>query len=199
MLIYGAGGHARVLMSCLRASDLKIDAVFDDDECKSEILHLPVEKQYQPENFKFKPLLIAIGDNLTRYQIAQRISHRFGQLIHPSALVDYSVLIGAGTVILHRAIVQAGARIGRHVIINTGATIDHDCQVEDFVHIAPGSILCGNTSIGAFSLIGAGSVIVPGTHIGSHCHIAAGSVITRNIPDGSIVRGNPGRILKQIC
>ncbi len=45
--------------------------------------------------------------------------------------------------------------------------------------------------------IGANSVIVAGVKIGKHCVIAGGSVVTKNVPDYSIVGGNPARILKQ--
>lgn len=45
--------------------------------------------------------------------------------------------------------------------------------------------------------IGANSVIVAGIKIGKHCVIAGGSVVTKNVPDYSIVGGNPARILKQ--
>jgi sugar O-acyltransferase (sialic acid O-acetyltransferase NeuD family) len=198
MLIYGAGGHARVLISCLKANRLPVDAIFDDDETRHQILGYKVDGVYQSDKYPATPVLIAIGSNQLRYQIAKRIRHPFGIQVHPSALVDESVKIGAGSVILHGSIIQTGAKIGEQVIINTGARIDHDCLIADYVHIAPGSILCGHVEIGSFTLVGAGSVVIPGIKIGMHCHIAAGSVITRNIPDGSVVRGNPGRIIKSL-
>lgn len=45
--------------------------------------------------------------------------------------------------------------------------------------------------------IGANSVIVAGVTIGKHCVVAAGSVVTKNIPDYSVVVGNPARVIKQ--
>ena len=42
--------------------------------------------------------------------------------------------------------------VGGNVIINTGATVDHDCRIEDAVHIAPGCHLCGGVSVGAGQL-----------------------------------------------
>lgn len=198
MLIYGAGGHARVLISCLKANHLVVDAIFDDDQTKHQILDYPINGMYQPDKYQNIHILIAVGNNQLRHQIAQQISHPFGLQVHPSSLVDVSVKIGVGTVILHGSIVQVGTKIGEHVIINTGAKIDHDCLIADYTHIAPGSILCGHVEIGSYSFIGAGSVVAPGVEIGTHCHIAAGSIITRNIPDGSVVRGNPGRIIKSL-
>ena len=50
-------------------------------------------------------------------------------------------------------------------------------------------------SIGENSFIGAGAVILPGTKIGKFCIIGAGSVVKGNIPDYSIVVGNPCKII----
>ena len=45
--------------------------------------------------------------------------------------------------------------------------------------------------------IGANAVITAGVTIGRHSVVAAGSVVTKDVPDYSIVVGNPARIIKQ--
>lgn len=50
-------------------------------------------------------------------------------------------------------------------------------------------------SIGDYTFIAAGSIIMPGTSIGKGCVIGAGSVVKGNIPDFSIVSGNPGKVI----
>lgn len=45
--------------------------------------------------------------------------------------------------------------------------------------------------------IGANVVITAGVNIGKHCVIAAGSVVTKDVPEYSIVAGNPARVIKQ--
>ena len=109
---------------------------------------------------EYDQFIIAIGDNATRKRISEQ--HRgFGKLVHSSAVVSGSAIIGEGTVIMAGAIVQANARIGKHCIINTGATVDHDCVIGDYVHIAPGAHLCGHVEVGEGSLIGVGVGIAP--------------------------------------
>ena len=49
---------------------------------------------------------------------------------------------------MHGAIVRASSVVGKHCIINTGASVDHDCTIEDFVHISPQVTLCGRLRIG---------------------------------------------------
>ena len=197
MLLYGAGGHAKVVCSCLEANKILINGIFDDNPDIREfnkIKFLGVYNQaYEPNDY----ILLTIGDNRMREKIAQVISHRPGSVIHPTAIIDKETDITKGTVIFHGAIIQRDVTIGNHVIINTGASIDHDCHIHDFSHIAPKATLCGNVDIGYGTLVGAGSIIHPGIKIGEWCTIGIGTTVMRDVPDFSVVIGNPGRILKK--
>lgn len=197
MLVYGAGGHAKVIISCILESGGIPYGIFDDDFGKKEILHFPITGIYNPRIYPDKNLIIAIGENTSRRRLSTIIQHAFGKIIHATALVDNSVTIGEGTCVLHKVIIQADSVIGKHVIINTSASIDHDCIVADFAHISPGVVLAGGVSVGENTLIGVGSIVTPGLKIGRNCFVAAGSVVTQNIPDGAIVRGNPARIISR--
>lgn len=53
----------------------------------------------------------------------------------------------------------------------------------------------GKISVGGHSFIGARVTIMPGVTIGSRCVIGAGSVVTKDIPDGSVVVGNPAKVI----
>ncbi|MFN4146657.1 MAG: acetyltransferase [Runella sp.] len=198
MLLYGASGHAKVIISCLNASGIAVSQIFDDDLTKKDLWGIPVVGVYTPNIAIDEPLIISIGNNAIREKVAASIRHWFGVALHPKALIDDSVKIGEGSVILHGAVVQADTQIGKHVIINTLSSVDHDCVIEDFVHIAPRATLCGSISVGKGTLIGAGAVITPNLRIGKGCLIAAGSVVTKNIPDYAVVRGNPAKVLKII-
>lgn len=196
MLLYGAGGHAGVVAAIARDCGKEIKAFFDDDLNKVEFSGIPNLGKYNPELFVNEPVFIAIGNSTVRRHISRQVAHRFTYLIHPSALVDQTVVPGNGTVIMHGCIVQTGSKIGNHVIVNSGAIIDHECIVADFVHIAPGAVLCGTVFIGENSFIGAGSCILPNIIIGKNCIIGAGSVVTKDIPDGALVRGKSSEIIR---
>lgn len=53
-----------------------------------------------------------------------------------------------------------------------------------------------HTRIGQNCFIGGQSIILPGITIGDNCVIAAGSVVTQNVPAGSVVGGNPARVIR---
>lgn len=188
MIVYGASGHAKVIISCLRDMGEPVSAIFDDDISKTELAGFSISGNYNSEILTHKKLIIAIGNNRIRQHISSTVSHAFGIVIHPSALIDQNVQIGDGTAIIHRAVIQADTIIGNHVIVNTMASIDHECIIGDYAHIAPGVILCGNVKIGPGTLIGAGSIVIPNISIGSNCIISAGSVIKHDIPDGTLVK-----------
>jgi acetyltransferase-like isoleucine patch superfamily enzyme len=53
----------------------------------------------------------------------------------------------------------------------------------------------GSVEIGDYTYIGVAAVVLPGVKIGRGCVIGAGSIVNSNIPNFSIVAGNPGRII----
>ncbi len=87
-----------------------------------------------------QPIIICIGNNRARADIAGLLPAAFGIAIHPSALIGTDVSVEEGSVVFHRAAVQAGTWVGRHVIINTAATVEENCVINDFSHISPPSL-----------------------------------------------------------
>ncbi|MCE2572801.1 acyltransferase [Motilimonas eburnea] len=53
-----------------------------------------------------------------------------------------------------------------------------------------------DVKIGKNCFIGGNSIIMPGVEVGDCCVVAAGAVVTKNVPDGSIVAGNPAKIIR---
>lgn len=192
--LYGASGHAKVIMDTLLASEDEIGKLYDGNPQVKMLAGLPV---FLPDNTE-SPLIISIGNNTIRKRIAESLSGiLFAKAIHPSAIISPSVKIGDGSVVMAGVIVNADVEVGKHCILNTGATVDHDCKIANYVHISPNATLCGNVKVGECTHIGAGSVIIQGITIGKNVIIGAGSVIIRDIPDNCTVVGNPGRIIEQ--
>jgi sugar O-acyltransferase (sialic acid O-acetyltransferase NeuD family) len=194
MIFYGAGGHAKVVIEAWIASGGKVAAVFDDNESIKTLLGKSVSGKYQPDKFRETTLMITVGNNKIRKEIAVRVRNPFGKVIHPSAIISSSAKVNEGSVVMAGGIIQAETVVGKHAIINTSASVDHDCFIGDFVHVAPGVVLCGDVRIGEGSLIGAGSVILPGVSVGKWAVVGAGSVVTTNVPDFAIALGVPSKV-----
>ena len=194
MYLYGASGHAKVIVDILKSQDIEILGLYDDNNLVENLLGYPV---YHSKNIK-SPIIISIGSNKIRKLIAEKLNVEYTNAIHSLSIVSTFSKIGLGTVIMQGAIIQACSIIGIHCIINTGATVDHDCIIEDYVHISPNTTLCGNVHVGEGTHIGAGSVVIPGVKIGKWCIIAAGSVVTKDLPDNVLAAGNRCKIIKTI-
>jgi sugar O-acyltransferase (sialic acid O-acetyltransferase NeuD family) len=198
VVVLGAGGHAKVIISTLYTSGYQVEAVFDDDPTKhgSQIMGSPIKgmlSEAAEQGVSYG--VIAVGDNGTRKAISERIMDLpWLAIVHPHAYVDPSVRLGEGTVVCAGVVLQAETVVGRHVIINTGATIDHDCVLGDFVHVAPGANLAGDVTVDEGVLIGIGSATIPGVHIGAWSVIGAGSAIVRDVEMHSTVVGVPGGV-----
>lgn len=186
MYLYGASGHAKVIIDILKAVGESINGLIDDNPEVEQLQGYAVEHGYSGQT----PLIISIGSNFVRKKIAERIGANYGTAIHPSAIVSPTARIGEGSVVMQGAIVQTEVNIGRHCIINTGASVDHECKIDDYVHISPHATLCGNVSVGEGTWVGAGSTIVQGIRIGKWSVIGAGTVVARNVPDGVLVVGD---------
>ncbi len=194
MYLYGASGHAKVIMDILAANNIMIDALVDDNGEVKELQGVPVIHSAEG----CSPFIISIGNNKIRKMIADRLDCEFMSAVHPSAIVSPTAKIGEGTVVMQGAVIQADAVIGKHCIINTAATVDHDCRIGDYVHISPNVSLCGNVQVGEGTQIGVGSVVVPGVKIGRWSLVCAGSVVTKDIPDYCIASGNRCKVIKYI-
>lgn len=59
-----------------------------------------------------------------------------------------------------------------------------------------GYTMIGKVSIGNNVFVGAGSMILPNVKIGDNVVIGAHSVVTKDIPNNSVVVGNPAKVIK---
>ena len=196
MYLYGASGHAKVIIEILENSNKTVKGIFDDNENIEQLLDYKVAPFSSGLNPLADQLIISIGNNSIRKKISSSIDVNYGTAVHPFTKISGRSKVGAGTVIMAGVVINADATIGKHCIINTNASVDHDCIIGDFVHISPNVALCGNVTVGEGTHIGAGTVIIPGVLIGKWCNIGAGSVVIKDVPDFTTAVGNPSRIIK---
>ena len=85
-------------------------------------------------------------------------------------------------------------------LISIGDNVTFSIRVTVLAHDASTKYATGHArirkvSIGNNVFVGANATILPGVHIGNNCVVAANSVVTKNVPDGSVVAGNPARVI----
>jgi acetyltransferase EpsM len=196
MNIYGASGHGKVVIDIVKSQMLKIHQVLDDNPSITGIYSYSVVHNFTTEVLKRKTI-VAIGDNKIRKKVVKEFQGVFHNGIsHATAVVDGTVELGEGTVVMANASINADTIVGTHCILNTGCIVEHDCVLENFVHISPGAVLAGGVRVGEGAHVGIGALVIPGKKIGKWCTVGAGAVIIEDVPDYATVVGNPGKIIK---
>jgi len=133
-----------------------------------------------------------------------------------AGLVPEKVTLGDDCYIAAQAYVTGEVEAGRQCTINPFAVVRGKVTMGDHVRVgAHASILGFNHNharldapiheqglsskgvrIGDDVWIGSGALLLDGIHVGSHCIIAAGAVVTKDVPDWSVVAGNPARTVR---
>lgn len=196
LLIIGAGGHGRAAADIARLNGYHVRFLDDSNRENAHVIGKVSDYRQYLADYCF---FVAIGDNRTRKTIMEELMANAAEmvtLIHPAAVVAADVSLAQGSVVMAGAVINTGAKIGKGVIVNTCSSVDHDCIVDDYVHIAVGSHLAGTVHVGALTLIGAGATVINNLQICAECIIGAGGVVIRNIEKKGTYVGVPVRWIR---
>jgi UDP-N-acetylbacillosamine N-acetyltransferase len=207
LVIWGAGGHAKVVADIISLRGEYVIAGFLEDapsgSSPGKFLGVPVYygldglDRLQSMDVAF--LILGFGDcgaRLARSDVARARRWSYATALHPSAVIASSAEIGAGTVVAAGAVVNPEVRLGEHVIINTSASVDHECVIGDAAHVGPGAHLAGRVTVGRATFIGIGAIVLPGVKVGAESEIGAGSLVLHDVPDGMLAFGSPARVVR---
>lgn len=130
--------------------------------------------------------------------LGERRAVRPQTVIDQTAIVPLSTSVGAGTYINAGVVIGAASTFGACCLINRGAVLGHHLAVEDFVSIGPGAVVQGDVTIGRGAMIGTNATVREYVSIGRNAAVGAGAVVLRDVPDNTLVVGNPARFLRRI-
>ena len=153
-----------------------------------------------PDDIKTFPFIVPLFTPGNR-QLAALEAERLGfrqplSLIDPSVALPRVIRFDPGLYVNAGCSLGAASDFGPFVLINRGAGIGHHARFAGFVSIGPGVVIGGQVTIGKGSVIGAGAVVLPTITIGENAVVGAGAIVTRDVPDRSIVVGNPARVVR---
>jgi acetyltransferase-like isoleucine patch superfamily enzyme len=122
-------------------------------------------------------------------------------------------VVGDDVSIGTNAVLEYGNRIGNRVRIHSGCFLEL-VTIEDDVFVGPNVVFTddphpmgcpryqdclGGGVVRRFARIGANSTILPGVEVGAGSLVGAGSVVARDVPAGTVVIGNPARVIKYVA
>tara|TARA_B100000886_G_scaffold337072_1_gene297072 strand:+ start:395 stop:1042 length:648 start_codon:yes stop_codon:yes gene_type:complete len=207
LAFYGAGGCGRSLIPIAKEDYKNSIIIFVDDYNKSKKINgIQIINFKQLISLSLKnnvKVIVSIADNNARLKIVKKLKKNklnCAQLIsNKSTIMDY-VKIGEGAVISPYVTLGSNVKIGKYFHANLYSYIEHDCEIGDFVTLAPGAKCNGNVKIEDNVFVGSGAIIINGNKkrkitIGKNAIIGAGTVIIKNVKANSKIVGNPGRYI----
>jgi UDP-N-acetylbacillosamine N-acetyltransferase len=205
LVIWGASGHARVVIDAVRLDGrFRPVALLDDrpDGARPDELDgVPViggrECLAELRARGVSSLIVAFGKcepRLAAADTALAAGFALATIVHPRATIARNATIGAGSFVAAGAVINPGTTIGSSVIVNTSASIDHDCTIGDGAHICPGVVIAGSVTVGRAAWLGVGCVVSNGLAIGTGSTVGAGAVVIRDIPAGVVAYGVPAEV-----
>lgn len=206
ILVIGSCGLAKEILFSF--PEFKSKFIFYDDVNndnhflfnKFKIIHNEsIIKQVLGENYYF---LVGVGTSKYREILYNKFLRSGGiplKLISKRAKIgEYDNIIGEGTIVFDGTMITNSVKIGKGTLINKSVIISHDVKIGSFCDIAPSVRIMGNVSIDDKANIGTNAVIIPKIKIGKNVTIGAGTIVIRDVPDNSVVVGNPGKIIKEL-
>ena len=210
LLIVGAGGFGREVL--WTAGDVpaeqrtwEIAGFLDDDvdgarrDLAGKGVELPVlasPADYRPREGEV--LVCALVDPAEKLRVCEELRSRgarFASVLHPTALVHPSAVVGEGLIMRHYSGISPNALVGDFVTINFLAGTAHDTAVGDGCVFGPHSDVMGAATLGRGVLLGSHAAVLPGAKVGDFATVGAGSVVVRRVAAGTTVFGVPARRL----
>lgn len=190
-------------------------------DSQHEVVGFTVERDYLPESGKFEGLPVVPFEDLRHHFPPDRhaafapMSHyrmnTLRQRIY-AALKDagYELIsyvssratrfpdtdIGDNCFILEDNTLQPFCRIGSNVVMWSGNHIGHHSTVADHAFITSHVVISGHCTIGRNSFLGVNATLRDGITLGEASYVGMAAAVTRDTPANSVVKGNPGEIMK---
>ncbi|MCW2756570.1 MAG: acetyltransferase [Nocardioidaceae bacterium] len=146
------------------------------------------------------PWVLGLSSAVHRAAAASSLGPGLGEaevLVDPTAVVASTASVAHGGYVNAGSVVASHAVLGCYAHVNRSASVGHDCVLDFAASLGPGVVLAGAVRVGSATFVGAGSVVLPGVVIGARAVVGAGAVVTRDVPDDTVVVGNPARVLRE--
>lgn len=126
-------------------------------------------------------------------------------VILPGAAVLGDVTLGHGCSVWFNAVLRGD---GKPIVLGEGCNVQDCCVLHsekfptvlgDWVSVGHGAVVHG-VFVGDNTIVGMGSTLLDGARIGKNCLVGGGAVVTGKMdaPDGSLVAGNPARVIRAL-
>ena len=188
IILIGGGGHCKSVIDVIeQEAKFKILGIVDKNKpIGYKILGYPIignDFDLEKLSKKCSYALITVGQiksplpRVKLFNLAKNVGLIFPIIISPYAYVSKHSIIGAGTIIMHNAVINVNTSIGENCIINSKALIEHDCSIASNCHISTNAIINGGVKIGPNSFVGSNATTNNNINIEKNSFIKARSFV----------------------
>tara|TARA_B110000003_G_scaffold147308_1_gene148320 strand:- start:1559 stop:2644 length:1086 start_codon:yes stop_codon:yes gene_type:complete len=200
VIILGGKGGAKMVIDAIDSNDqYKVFGILDDNlSTDNKVFDVHVIGKFslidELINNGFTNFVIAFGvieNRKKRFELFNEIKAKGGKfvnIIHKRSIVENSVIMGEGNVVLAGANIGSAVEMGDLNYINNSCIVSHDCKIKDNVHVSPGAVLASSIEVESNCLIGMNSTLFYGLTIGENSVINNGVIINNDIPKNSFIK-----------
>lgn len=202
LAIIGAGHLGQLIAHhTIENQELVLAGFYDDFRVKGKFvgsakilgsLH-QIREDY--ENEIFDQLIIGIGYKHMQLRKSLYEEYKgkipFANIIHSKAIVDVSVELGEGNVILPGCVLDMNVQVGNNVFFNPTCVIAHDSIIGSHSFLAPAVNIAGFVGIGDACFLGIATTIIDHVDICDFVQTGAATTITKSIQESGLYVGCP--------
>jgi len=188
IMLIGGGGHCKSVIDVIEQESLfNIVGIIDKPELiGKDVLGYPIignDSELSDLVKQYNNVIITVGQirsplpRINLFKKVVKLGFNLPTIISPRSYISQYASIGAGSVIMHDAVINSGAVIGDNCIVNTKSLVEHDSVIGNHCHVSTNATINGNVVIGNGSFIGSGSVIKEGIRINDNFFAKAGSFV----------------------
>lgn len=203
IIIVGAGGFGRevesMLWDCFSRNEYRLKGFLsrdatDLDGYSVNAVHLGAPEEYAPQTED--RFVLAIGAMAARRRNVEALIAKgalFLNMIHPTATIFSSAVLGRGLVVYPHATVSNCAKLEDYVHLSLYASVGHDGHIGRLSLLSPYVTVNGFGFVADEVFMGSHATIGPGTRVGQQCVVSANTSVLKDVPDQYFVFGSPGR------
>ena len=211
LVIYGASGHGREIMSWVDAAraagwECDVHGFVDDDPATHGTRRVGHEVQGGFEWLERTAaardvgVVLGLGAPETKRRLVERLRPlgvSFPTVVHPAAVMTPHVTIGEGVTVAAGCVISVDVVLGAFTSFGHACTIAHDAEIGAYATVLPGANVSGNVSVGEGALLGADATVIQGVTIGRNTIVGAGATVVRDLPADCTAVGTPAVPLRR--
>lgn len=160
-----------------------------------------VEKFVNESDIFFFIAYVGLGKERQTFEKISKLPiprEKFATLIHPTAVIPFGFCkIGTGVLFGPLSQLSPDTTISDNCIILGNAFVGHDSILDRFAHVATNAVVGANVYIGKGVHVGSNATIREKVKVGNFSLIGAGAVVLNDVPENSVVVGNPAYVLRK--